>query len=318
MSVLGVNGWLGFKKEAVPGTPETGVDTFFPSESFNLHNKPDVIERKADIDAIGKLPGLKGKFLPTGKMDSELSASTAAHVFYWLLGAKDTTTVTTGVYKHTLTMDDDGILPTLTCEADKVIRTERQAGILMDNIEIACSAGNVADLKLGWFGKAHDEAATLSSTPDYELDVLTFVGATVTVDDDDLLDVATADFKLDNQIEQVWSLDGSRYPSDVRRKTAPKFSGKFTFIDYPQGQYDKLQEAETFVLELYFEGEEIGSTGHNAYVKITLFCVQYTGGYEPDIKSDVITTDGEWEGFYSLDETAIISVEVVNGVASLD
>lgn len=314
---LGMKGWVGFRKESTPGTPETGVTWFLPFESFLVQNKHDLLERKVNLGVYGKAAGLKGKFLPQGKLDGELIAG-LPHPFYWTLGSVTSVALSGSAYSHTMGICADGSLPSLTCEADEVLRKHRQAGVNIDTLELSCTAGETALLKLGWLAKAHNDTVTPTSTPTYKTDVLTFVGATVTVGATALTDVKAVDLKIDNGLEQVHVLTSdNRYPAIVQRKDVPKITGKLSFIDYPADEYNRLQNADTFKLTLEFEGDAIGATVYKRKLEVVLYACQYTGGFDTEIKGDVITKDGDFEAFYSTSDSKMIEVTCYNDVAQL-
>ena len=218
----------------------------------------------------------------------------------------------------TVELSGDGDLPSLTCEADEVNQDHRQAGVQVNSVEISCAAGEVADLAMEWLAKSHDDSASLTSTPSYKNDPLTFVSATVTVGATPLTDVKAVNFKIDNALEQVHTLTtNNRDPAEVRRSGMPTFTGKLDFIDFPADEYARLQEAETFKLTLYFEGAAIGATAYKKSLTIVLYACQYTSGLEPDIKAEVITTEGEFEAFYSVSDAKIVKITAVNDVEVL-
>lgn len=317
MSNLGIKGWVGFRKEAVAGTAETGTTWFLSTESFNLIHKHDLVERKAFTGVIGSLQSLPGKYLPTGKADTELMAGTP-HPFYWALGSVVTTALSGTAIQHTIGMESNGVLPSLTCEGYEITQSHRQGGVQMDSLELDCAVGEIAGLKLGWMAKSHVDSATLSSVPAYKTDPLTFVGATVTIGTTALTDVSAVNFKIDNGLEQIHALTTSnQYPAEVRRKSIPKFTGKLTFIDYPIAEYARLKAADTFKLTLYFEGAVIGASAYKRSMTLTAYACQYSDGLEPDIKGDVITTDGSFTAFYSPTDTKIMQVVAVNDVTLL-
>lgn len=315
---LGVGGSIGFRKEVVPGTPETTVSVFYPSESFNVSNKSAHIERKSNISVLGDLPDVVGKLSPVFKFDTEVLAS-YPHVWYWALGAiASAQQAATTAYKHTITIPTTGVLPSLTCEADKVAIKAKQGGCMISKLDLSCAAGEAGKLKVEGLGLTNDDAPTFTSTLAYvgADQVLTFAGAKATIGGVDSALIDTISLSLDNQLEQKWGLKQSTTPVAVRRKTIPKVGGKATFIDFPVAEYTKLQAATAFALVLLFEGPIIAST-YKQMLKITLPCVQWKDGFTPDIKADVITTDATFEAHFDTVTSSLITVEAQNTLTTL-
>ena len=113
-NALGAKHWVGFKPQAVAGTPETTVTTFLASESVAMNKNMMPIQRKAHYGSGVALAPRLGWIKPDGTVPFEVNAS-QPHFWYWLLGACTTTqpAVSTDptVYLHTIT--DDGTPPIL-------------------------------------------------------------------------------------------------------------------------------------------------------------------------------------------------------------
>src|ERR1035437_6115062 len=82
---LGSQHWIGFKPQAVPGTPETTVTTFMVSEGLDMNSNPTPIARKSFIGTGATLPSRQGWIKPAGKAPAEVVAS-LPQPWYWLLG----------------------------------------------------------------------------------------------------------------------------------------------------------------------------------------------------------------------------------------
>ena len=82
---LGERHTVGFKPQALAGTPEATVTTFLVSEGLDMQKNPTAIERKSFIGTGSELPARAGWFAPFGKTSCEVMAS-QPHPFYWLLG----------------------------------------------------------------------------------------------------------------------------------------------------------------------------------------------------------------------------------------
>ena len=82
---LGAEMSVGFKPEAVPGTPEATVNLFLPHNGFLLFDDPKPIEREVSFMALGKKPGIAGHLKPRGKVMTELYAGAGSKPLYWMM-----------------------------------------------------------------------------------------------------------------------------------------------------------------------------------------------------------------------------------------
>lgn len=318
---LGQAGSLGFKEEAVPGTPEDTVDIFFSTEPFNALQEQEPIEREANIQQNMRLPGKAGAKLPQGNQKSELMAN-RGHPFYWALGnisvsQPDTTSAPT-VYRHTATIDSS--LPSLTCEADKVDSWKKQAGVKINKINLAAAFGEIVKMDFDWFGLTQAEPGSFSSSPTFINDPLCFAGIDISIGGESSTKVSTLDMEINNDLEQIGALNSTVSAAQVRRKGdggSLMVTGKLGFIDYVATEYARLLAASTVAMIFTFQGVTAITGAFFPYVKITLPAVQYKGGLNPEIGSGVITDEGDFEAHYDTATSSGITVEIQNTVASL-
>ena len=310
----GAKHWVGFKPQATPGTAETSVTTFLNSTSVQANKNPKHIERKSHIGTGMGLPSRKGWFEPNGKFAAEVLAS-QPQPFYWCMGTVNTTTVTTGVYLHTITLADTPV--NLTCEVNRVYDYVRQSDVKIDKLTIGANVGETLTLALETLACAHVDGATVTSTPTFPTDVLTTRATTASIDgtqDVSLQDIETV---IDRGLEQLPVLeDADGAPHVVRPKDITKVTGKMSFIDFPTAQLTKLVNATTFALVQYFEGDTIATT-YKKFCRITLPACQFTDGFDNDISESVITGEANFAAFYDTTTSRQIKIEVQNGISSI-
>jgi len=301
-------GWIGFKKETTPGIAEATVAQFLQTESFVLNQDHKLIDLKANFGSIGDLPNLTGTLTPQGKATGILLAASLPHPFYWALG-KVTTTGTAAPYSHTITPDVN--LPSLTVEGNEVAIKMKQSGVMINKLSLKCAAGEVAKLDMEWIGLKHTDNATLTSTPVYVTDFLTFAVGTISIGGTTVTNVGDIQLTIDNGFEALFSINNTRYPADIVRKNKPKISGKISFIDFPTTLYNNLINASTFSLTLQFTS----SNGNS--LKIEIPAAQFQKGFDKEIKAENITADADFTVFQDTATGKIITVTAVNQVADL-
>lgn len=303
-------GTLGFKKQTAGGTPQATVTQFFPTESFIVKQDHTLIENKANLGTLIGLPPLQGKLTPSGKATAWL-AGALPHPFYWALGGYSKTGA--GPYTHTITPGSDGILPYLTVEGDQKAIKMKQSDVLLNKLSLACAFGEAVKLTMEWFGLVHTDSATLTSTPSYPVltDLLTFLGATVSIGGSQVIDVQNITLDIDNGLQADFGLNGSqRTPVVLARKGNLKISGKFTFIDFPTAMYNNLISATTFNVTLNF------AAGSNT-LQIVMPACAFTKGFDKEIKNETVTADAEFGCHKDPASSDSITITAVNSVADL-
>lgn len=306
--------WVGFKPQAVAGTAETTVNTFLLSTGIQINKNPKHIERKAFISTGRQMPMLKGWSEPSGKLTTEVAAS-QPHPWYWAMGTVNTTTPTTGVYLHTITIGDP---VNLTCEADRVFDKAKQADVKIDKLTLTANVGEVATLAIETLGCSHTDGATLTSTPAFVTDVLTTRASLISIDGAQDFTAQDVEVAFDGGLEQLpvlESADGA--PHVVRRKDVPKTSGKLKFIDFPTALLTKLVNATSFALIVYLEGDTI-SGNYKKFLRVTMPACQFTDGFDPDISAEVITGEASFGAFYDTVTSIQMKVEAQNTIATIN
>jgi hypothetical protein len=301
-------GTLGFKKQTVGGTPQPTVSQFFPVEGFILKQDHNLIENKASFGTLMGLPPLQGKLTPNGKATAWL-AGAIPHPFYWALGGYSKTGA--GPYTHTIIPDPNGVLPYLTVEGDEKAIKMKQSDVLLNKLSLACAFGEAVKITMEWLGLVHTDSATLTSVPAYPAltDLLTFLGATVSIGGSQVVDVQNITLDIDNGLEAQFSF-GQRLPAVLARKGDLKLSGKFTFIDFPTAMYNNLISATTFNVTLNF------AAGANT-LQIVMPACAFTKGFDKEIKDEMVTADAEFGVYKDPASANSITVTAVNSVADL-
>jgi len=313
---LGAKGWLGFKKETIPGTYEATVDKFFLTEEFEIKAAPKPVEIKATATQLGTLPSPGVVLEPSGSAKILLSANTP-HPLYWVLGGTvNTTQPTTGVYRHTF---KEGTPISLTAEGYNPAYSRKQAGALLNSLKLGCKAGEPVKCEIEWLALKVDTNPTITSIPSFATEVLTFAGGTVTVAGSAVSDIEELELEINANVEQrhaIYATTGNA-PAAVGQKDIFEIKGKFKQLNYSATEFNRLLNANTFAIVLLFEGSEI-TTGYKRYVKVTLPAAQYTGGFEDAISSEVIEAECEFKAALDVVTSKLIEVELQNTLANLN
>lgn len=306
----GAEHWIGFAPQEEAGTPEAIVTTFFPSTSIGMYRNHKPIERKSAIATGRVLPSRKGIDEPASKTTAEALAS-QPHPWYWTLGAVDTTQPAAGehptVYLHEINEGDAPV--NLTGEANRVFDTAKQGDLMIAKLKLSGSVGEVAVIEFETLGLTHEDNAELTSVPVFPDDPLTVLGAMIKVDG--VLDTRIQEFEVeyDSKLELVPTLA-------VRRKEPPSISGKLKFIDFPADQLAKIANAETFSVIVLLEGAVI-SGSYRKFLQVELPACQYSGGLDPDIGSEVLTGEADFNAYYDIVTGRQIRVLSQNTVADI-
>lgn len=303
-------GTLGFKTQTASGTPQATVTHFFPTESFIVKQDHALIDNKASFGTLMALPPLPGKLTPSGKATAWL-AGALPHPFYWALGA--VSKVGVGPYTHTITPSADGSLPFLTVEGDQKAIKMKQYDVFLNKLSLACAFGEAVKITMEWLGLVHTDSATLTSVPSYPAltDLLTFLGATVSIGGSQVIDVQNITLDINNGLQAEFGFNGSqRTPVVLFRKGDLKLGGKFTFIDFPTTLYNNMIAATTFSVTLNF------TAGSNT-LQIVMPACAFTKGFDKEIKDETITADAEFGCYKDPASANSITVTAVNSVADL-
>lgn len=314
MNDLGSKHWIGFKPQAVAGTPETTVNTFLLSESAQMLPNHTPIERKTFAGTGQRLPSVKGWIKPSLKCTAELAAS-QPHPFFWWAGAVAATTPTAGVKLHTITEADEPV--SLTAEGDLVVNNARQGDVRINKIKLSGKVGEIAHIEIEALGCSHEDGATLTSVPVFVTDPMTVHSCAITVDGEVVDTIEDFEIELDNMLEQKPTLVGAGGgPQVVRRKEMRKRGGKFKYIDFPSAELAKLANADTFAVVVELRGALISDTYYN-FLCVTLPCCQYSGGLEPEASDSVITGSSDFEAFYDVVTGRALLIEAQNTVTDI-
>lgn len=314
---LGAKHKLGFKPQTTPGSAEATATVWLLTESLQMVADPAPIERKTFAGSGRTLPPRKGTISPKGTTKFELSAS-QPEPFYWILGAVSSAAVSgaSGCYEHTITDAGDGVL--LTAIGDRVFDKARQGDIKLSTLKVSASPGEIAVCEMEWLALSHEDGFTYeTSGAVFPTDPLTTLAATVKIDGSQDFTIDQVEFTIDTASTQVPVLEAAEGAPKMVRRTGPmKVMGKMRFIDFPAAELAKLREATEFALELNLVGDVITGTTRKG-VKTTLHACAYTGGLDPDIGAELITGEADFAGFYSVDDSAQVTVVVTNNRATI-
>lgn len=311
---LGAKHWIGFKEQAVAGTPEATVTTFLASQKMKMAANQKPIARKVYLGTGVALPSRPGWMSPSGSATTEVMAS-QPHPWYWALGAVNTTQPSAGVNLHTIT--DGGAPIGLTVHGNRVFDKATQGDAYISKLKLTAKPGEVATLEVDWLSLTHNDGANVTDTPVFVTDVLTCNAVSVSIGGTVSDLVSSCEIDWDGGLDQVevLSLTGGK-PHVVRRKSVPKVSGKLDFIDFPTAELAKLEAATSFALIVELDGDTISET-YKKFLRVTIPAAQYTGGLDAEASDAVITGSANFEGFYDTATSRQILVEAQNTVADL-
>jgi hypothetical protein len=305
--------YIGLKKETAFGTP-VSVDKYLKineSDGIQINNDIQYVESiLAGVHAKNK-EAFKGKIEISGGYELPLTPQYPVLILYSALGGLNTTTIETGVYKHTLT--EQLTKPSLSVEQKIGEIVKKFAGFRVSNFSIEGKAGEM--FTLSFEGMAKNQADATETTPVYESHrVLNFA-------DVSYVKIGGTDFKgkieemsieYNNNLEPFYSLGSNTLQESYSKPS--EIGGKFTmYLDSVSKQiFDDMVAGQTRDIEILINGDTLGNT--NFSIKIIIPKAIFESS-ESKISTDYNALDVEFQGIYD-NTNGLVKIEVVNDISS--
>jgi hypothetical protein len=313
---------IGIAKEASRGTAETDVDFYLPKISLTLDDK---IEQAIDESSIGVIEDSPGASIVGKHAEGEIEGNIHDKSFGLLLLAA-LGSVSTGsaqqtvVYPHTFSVGQNAQHPSLTLFLDDPNQDYKYALGVIDKLDIDISLGQFARYVAAFRAKAGE---TASLSPSYSAEntflpqhgSLKIASALAGLGAASALDIRSVKLSIIKNAEDDRKL-GSVAPADILNKQfAVEGSIELVFNDNTFKTDMLADTAKAMRIRLTNSDVTIGSS-LNPQLTIDLAKVKFSNFERQYANGDIVTATVDFKAFYSLADTSMITVDLLNTQAS--
>lgn len=313
---------IGIAKEGTRGTAESAATFWLPKLSVTIDDK---IEQAIDESSIGVIEdspnaSIVGKFAE-GEIEGNILDSSFGLLLLSAMGAVSTSGPSqTTVYTHTFTVAQDAIHEALTLFLDDPNQDYKYPLAVIDSLELDIALGKYATYKASFRSKK-GETATL--TPSYSAanhflpqhGSVKIASAVSGLAAASTIDIRSINLKIMNNVEDDRKL-GSLDPSDILNKQfAVEGTVELVFNDNTFKTQQLADTAQAMRIRLTNSDVTIGSS-LNPQITIDLAKVKFSEFTRNYGNGDVTTATVAFKAFYSLGDTSMIAVELINTTAS--
>ncbi len=278
--MYGNEGYFSLSRQSSFGTP-TNSWHYIPIESESVvHNinllTPSVLQARYDEPA--PVTGLQ---TVEGDMSTEINPIDMRPLFLGILGTYTYSAAQSGyVGLHTFSprqtrFDSNCALTPFTLNvyrgADEAMQV---ADTQFNNMEISIAAQGIAKMRVVMIGKVNSLITALTASYHTSGDEYTWDKATITMSGATITDYEDIRISIDNKLEGVSFLDGTKYYGKIMRNGNREIRVSGT-IDLPNlNEYDQFAAQSERPLVITLTGTEVRS-GYNEYIKIDIPSFRY-------------------------------------------
>jgi hypothetical protein len=313
---------IGIKKESVRGTAESTATYYLPKISMSLD---DGIEQVIDESSIGVIEdatnaSIVAKFAE-GELEGNIQDSSFGLLLLNALGAVSTSGPSqTTVYTHTFSVGQDAQHDALTLFLDDGNQDYKFALAMIESLGIDISLGQFAKFNASFRSKK-GETATLS--PSYAAaniflpqhgtlktaTNLAGLGAASTID------IRSVKLEIMKNLEEDRKLGSLDAVDILNKQFACEGSIELVFNDNTFKTDMLADTAKAMRIRLTNTDVTIGSS-LNPQLTIDLAKVKFSNFQKNYSNDDIVTATVDFKGFYSLADTSMITMELINTTAS--
>lgn len=313
---------IGIKKETTRGTPETSATFWLPKMSFTYDDK---IEQVIDESSYGVIEDSTGASIVSkfaeGDFEGKIGDKSIGLLLLATLGGVSTTGPTqTSVYTHTFSVQEDNQCDSITILQDDPNQDYKYGLGMIDSFELDVSLGDFCKVMCSFRSLV---GATASLTPSYSVEnnFLPQHGSIVYADTLAGLDAGTTVALRSIKLSISKNLEDDRKIGSV---AAVDILNKQMTIE---GSAELIFDAETFktfmladtakALRIRLTNTDV-TIGSSLNPKLTIDLAkvkfsEFTRNYGND---DIVTVAISFRGFYSISDSKMITVELINEQAS--
>lgn len=313
---------VGFGKETVRGTAVTPT-AWYPKTNFSFEEKIETIENESAIGVIVDSQEAEiVKRYAEGSIEGYLSVNSVALPFLSLLGTVNTTTATTGAYKHAFSLNNTNQSQSLTIGMDDMVQDYQFANAMINKVKIKVEAGKYVEISMDFMGK---KGATATLTPSFVTDYpLLAKHATVKLATNlagltgaTALTIKSFELTISKKVEAQESV-GTTDPTDFLN-TVVSIEGNLEALYEDEATYKTIALAGTskaMRLDIVDTGTIIG-VSTNPELKIDLAKAKFTEWSRTTGNNEIVTQSCGFKGLYSVSDAQAIIAELYNTVTSL-
>ncbi|TFH72390.1 hypothetical protein E3V39_12480 [Gammaproteobacteria bacterium LSUCC0112] len=313
---------VGIAKEASRGTAEASADFWLPKLTMSVD---DVIEQVVDESSVGVIEDSTGASIvgkrAEGEIEGNINDKSIGLLLLSVMGSIDTTgPAETSVYTHTLSVLETAQHPSLTIFQDDPNQDYTYANAVIDSLDL--------DIALGAFSKymatfRSKPGATATLTPSYSAENiflpqhgtiktaanLAGLGAASTID------IKSVKLSMKSNVEDDMKL-GSVTSADILNKQfSVEGSLELVFNDNTFKTEMLADTAKAMRIRLTNSDVTIGTT-LNPQITIDLAKVKFSNFARNFANDDIVTATVDFKAFYSLADSKMVTVELINTQAS--
>lgn len=313
---------IGFAKEATRGTAESSATYWVPKLSLSMD---DVIDQAVDESSQGVIEDATGASVIAKRAEGELEGNIGDRSFGLLLLSALGSVSTTGpsqttVYTHTFSVSQDAQHRSLTLFLDDPNQDYTFALGMIDTLDIDVALGQFAKFTAGFRSKA-GSTATLSPSYTAENRFLPHHGSLKIASDlsglgaASAIDIKSVKLAIANAVEEDMKL-GSIAPADILNKQfAVTGTVELVFNDNTFKTDMLADTAKAMRLRLTNTDVTIGSS-LNPQITIDLARVKFSNFSKNYSNGDIVTATVDFKAFYSIADSKMITVELINTATS--
>jgi hypothetical protein len=313
---------IGIAKEASRGTAESSASFWIPKLSLTYD---DGIEQVVDESSIGVIEdspnaSVVGKF-GAGELEGHVGDKSFGLVLLAALGSVSTSGPSqTTVYTHTFSVQEDAQHDSLTVFLDDPNQDYKYALAMIESLELDFSLGQFAKFMAAFRSKA---GATATLTPSYTAEnkflpqhgTLSYASDLSGLSSPTSVNVRSVKLKIEKNVEDDRKL-GSLDAVDILNKQLAIEGSVELVFDANTFKTEMLADtAKAIRIRLTNSDVTIG-TNLNPQITIDLAKVKFSSFEKTYSNDDIVVATVEFKAFYSISDTKMITVELINTQSS--
>lgn len=313
---------IGFAIEQTRGTAESSATYWIPKMSMSLDDKVEQVIDESSYGVIEDSPDAKViKKFAEGELEGIVGVNSVGLLLKSVLGTVSTTGPTDSAYTHTYSVEQSAQHDSLTIFQDDPNQDYTYALGMISSYNLDVSLGAFAKHTVGFRSKV-GSTATLSPSYTAESNFLPQHGVLKTATTQAQLStgsevtIRSVQLSIEKNLEDDDAI-GSIAPVDFLNKQLAVSGTLDLIFDDETFKTEMLADTQKAVrIELENTDATIGAGSTNPKLTIDLHKVkfsEFTRNYGND---DVATASVSFKGFYNTTDSKMITVELVNGVAS--
>lgn len=322
MKFIGRLADIGAAKEAVRGTAEAAASFWLPKLSLTYD---DGIEQVVDESSLGVIEdspnaAITGKF-GAGEIEGNIGDKSFGLMLLSALGSVSTSgPAQTSVYTHTFSVAQSSQHPSLTMFLDDPNQDYKYPLAMIESLELDASLGQYVKFMAAFRSKP---GATATLTPSYSVEnnflaqhvTLSYANNLAGLSSPTSVNVKSVKLKVDKGTEDERRLGSEDQVDILNREFKVEGSLELVFNDNTFKTEMLADTAKAVRLRLTNNNVVIG-TNLNPQITIDLAKAKFSKFEKNYGNGDIVTAAVDFKAFYSVADSKLITVELINTQAS--